>query len=156
MPPDDAVSGSEGAAEQQALSTSPEAKAALEIQLMDLLAYIYLQNGFPDKAAVLVAARDVLKPDDARALLMLAVAQVRSSKPQRALNTLDRLAMLGAMDATFHLVRAQALHALARKEEAASAMRAYVAMRPQMFAGQLQGDAAPPFESDAEVKALIR
>ena len=159
MPPDEAVSGGAGAARKPELSTSPtspEARAALEIELMDLLAYIYLQNGLPDKAAVLVAARDVLKPDEPRALLTLAVAQVRSAKPQRALNTLDRLALLGAMDATFHLVRAQALHALERKDEAASAMRAYVAMRPQMFAGQPQGDAALPFESDAEVKALIR
>ena len=100
-----------------------------EIELMDLLGYVYLQNNRPDKAAVLLAARDVLAPDHPRTLLTLALAQVRSAKPGRALDTLDRLALQGAMDAAFHLVRAQALQALDRGERAASAMRAYVALR---------------------------
>ena len=99
-----------------------------EIELMDLLGYVYLQNNRPDKAAVLLAARDVLAPDHPRTLLTLALAQVRSAKPQRALNTLEQLALLGAMDAPFHLVRAQALQALDRRDEAAGAMRAFVAM----------------------------
>lgn len=102
---------------------------AANIELMDLLAFVYLQNGLPDKAAVLLAARNVLAPEDPRALLALALAQVRSAKPQRALNTLEQLALLGAMDASFHLVRAQALQALDRREEAAGAMRAFVALR---------------------------
>jgi Flp pilus assembly protein TadD len=101
-----------------------------EVELMDLLGYIYLRHGLPDKAAVLLAARDLLYPDDAPTLLRLALAQARAMKPQRALATLDRLALLGAMDAPFHLVRAQALQALGRAEEAAGAMCAHVAMRP--------------------------
>ena len=100
-----------------------------EIELMDLLGYVYLQNNRPDKAAVLLAARDVPAPDHPRTLLTLALAQVRSAKPGRALDTLDRLALQGAMDAAFHLVRAQALQALGRGDGAASAMRAYVALR---------------------------
>lgn len=100
-----------------------------EIELMDLLGYVYLQHHRPDKAAVVLAARDVLAPDHPRTLLTLALAQVRAAKPERALDTLDRLALLGQMDSTFHLVRAQALQALQRIDEAASAMRAYVAMR---------------------------
>ena len=100
-----------------------------EIELMDLLGYVYLQNNRPDKAAVLLAARDVHAPDHPRTLLTLALAQVRSAKPQRALNTLEQLALLGAMDAPFHLVRAQALQALDRRDEAAGAMRAFVALR---------------------------
>lgn len=99
-------------------------------EFMDLLAYIYLQHGLPDKAAVLLLARDLLEPDDTRVLLTLALAQVRSAKPGKALQTLERLAILGAMSADFHLVRAQALQALERHAEAASAMRAYVAMLP--------------------------
>ena len=118
----------------QAESPEPATRArdreAVELELMDLLAYIYLQNGLPDKAAVLAAARDVLQPEQPRVLMTLAVAQLRAAKPQRTLDTLDRLAILGAMDATFHLVRGQALQALGRHEEAASAMRAFVAMRP--------------------------
>lgn len=102
------------------------------IEFMDLLGYIYLQHGLPDKAAVLMTARDILQPGDARCLLTLAVAQVRSAKPNKALETLERLAMQGGMDARFHLVRAQALHALGRAQEAASAMRAHVSMRIPM------------------------
>ena len=97
-------------------------------QLMSLLAYIYLQHGRPDKAAVLLIARNLLVPDDSRVLLSLALAQVRAAKPTQALQTLERLALLGAMDATFHLVRAQALQALEQSAEAASAMRAHLSM----------------------------
>lgn len=100
-----------------------------ETDLMDLLAFVYLTNGLPDKAAVLLAARNVVVPDDPRTLLALALAQLRSAKPQRALDTLDRLALTGAISASFHLVRAQALHALGRTDEAASAMRAFVSQR---------------------------
>jgi len=115
-------------ASDAAAPAGTEALAASS-ELMDLLAFVYLQNGLPDKAAVLLAARNVLAPDDPRALLALALAQVRSAKPQRALNTLEQLALLGAMDASFHLVRAQALQALDRRDEAAGAMRAFVALR---------------------------
>lgn len=114
--------------------TPDSAAGSKSIEFMDLLAYIYLQNGRPDKAAVLLSARDVLAPDDTRALLTLALAQVRSAKPSKALQTLERLAILGAMGAEFHLVRAQALQALERNSEAASAMRAYVAMLPASLA----------------------
>lgn len=110
-------------------SDTAVAAPAADIELMDLLAFVYLQNGLPDKAAVLLAARNILTPDDPRTLLALALAQVRSAKPQRALNTLEQLALLGAMDAPFHLVRAQALQALDRRDEAAGAMRAFVALR---------------------------
>ena len=110
-------------------SDTAVAAPAADIELMDLLAFVYLQNGLPDKAAVLLAARNILTPDDPRTLLALALAQVRSAKPQRALNTMEQLALLGAMDAPFHLVRAQALQALDRRDEAAGAMRAFVALR---------------------------
>ena len=116
------------ASDAAAAGTEPSSATPAEsIELMDLLAFVYLQNGLPDKAAVLLAARNILAPDDPRALL--ALAQVRSAKPQRALNTLEQLALLGAMDAPFHLVRAQALQALDRRDEAAGAMRAFVALR---------------------------
>ena len=111
------------------LQTAAAPSLGADIELMDLLGYVYLQNNRPDKAAVLLAARDVLAPDHPRTLLTLALAQVRAAKPARALDTLDRLVLLGAMDGAFHLVRAQALQALGRTDEAAGAMRAFVAMR---------------------------
>lgn len=99
------------------------------IEFMDLLGYIYLQHGLPDKAAVLLAARNVLQPGNAQTLLTLAVAQVRSEKPNKALETLEQLAMQGGMDAYFHLVRAQALQMSGRTEEASTAMRAHISLR---------------------------
>lgn len=114
--------------------SSPESTQGREvpsehIEMMDLLSYIYLRHGLPDKAAVLLAARHELEPDDPKTLLSLAVAQVRSAKPERALVTLEQLAMLGALDASFHLLRAQAFHALGQTEESFSAMRTHVALR---------------------------
>lgn len=99
-----------------------------QMEFMDLLAYIYLQHGLADKAVLLLLARDLLVPDDPRTLLSLALAQLRSDKPGNALQTLERLVILGAMGAEFHLVRAQALQALEQPAEAASAMRAHLAM----------------------------
>ncbi|MCD2512852.1 hypothetical protein [Comamonas endophytica] len=113
---------------QAAHATATPAQA---LEFMDVLAYIYLEHGLPDKAAVLLSARNLLAPDDARVLLTWALALVRSGKPEKALQTLERLAMLGAMGAEFHLVRAQALQMLDRQAEAASAMRAHVAMEPR-------------------------
>ncbi|WP_428000753.1 hypothetical protein [Acidovorax sp.] len=111
------------------LNTAAAPALGADIELMDLLGYVYLQNNRPDKAAVLLAARDVLAPDHPRTLLTLALAHMRAAKPARALDTLDRLALLGAMDGAFHLVRAQALQALGRTDEAAGAMRAFIALR---------------------------
>lgn len=96
---------------------------------MILLAYVFLQNARPDRAAVLLAALDCLVPGQSRVLRALALAQVRSGKAQRALDTLDRLALAGGVDAAFHLLRAQALSALDRREEAVAAMRAHVQLR---------------------------
>lgn len=110
------------------LHAVPEGASHKEVEFMDLLAYIYLQHGRPDKAAVLLIARNLVVADDPRVLLSLALAQVRAAKPTQALQTLERLALLGAMDATFHLVRAQALQALEQSAEAASAMRAHLSM----------------------------
>lgn len=110
--------------------TGADFQAGQDLEFIDLLAYIYLQHGLPDKAAVLLSARDLLAPDDPRALLTLALAWVRSAKPGKALEVLERLAILGAMDAQFHLVRAQALQALDRADEAASAMRAHIGLLP--------------------------
>lgn len=100
-----------------------------QIELMDLLGFIYLRHGLPDKAAVLLAARQALLPDDPRTLLSLAVAQTRADKPEQALETLEKLALAGAVDASFHLVRAQAFHRLGRSADAANAMRAHIALR---------------------------
>ena len=96
---------------------------------LSLLAYVYLQNARPEKAATLLAALDVLAPTQARVLTALALAQLRSGKAEAALQTLDRLALAGGVGAPFHLLRAQALGSLGRAPEAAAAMQAYTGLR---------------------------
>jgi Tfp pilus assembly protein PilF len=96
---------------------------------LDLLAYIYQENDRPEKAAVLLSALDELGLANGRQRVSLALAQLRSGKPETALATLERVAMQGGMSAAFHLVRAQTLVALGRSAEAETAMRAYLALR---------------------------
>ncbi len=97
--------------------------------ILALLGFAYLQNARPDKAARLLAALDTLEPGQPRTLRALATAQLRNGKPDRALRTLDRLAMAGQADASFHLLRSQALLAAGRAQEAHVAMRTHVQLR---------------------------
>lgn len=106
---------------------APLSRDALE--LLDLLAYVYLENNRPEKAVILLNALSALGQSDARSLALLALALLRSGKPGAALDALERVAMSGGVNAVFHLVRAQALFALERTEEAEAAMQAYVALR---------------------------
>ena len=111
--------------------TSPASSrmTAEQASFVELLAYVFLQNARPDKAAALLAAAEVLMPGRCKALCALALAQIRSAKPRQALETLDRLALAGGIDAPFHLLRAQALSLLARPAEASAAMQTYLQMR---------------------------
>ncbi|MHA3904760.1 type III secretion apparatus assembly chaperone SctY [Castellaniella sp. WN] len=97
--------------------------------LLDLLSYVYLRHDRPEKAAALLAALDALGLADARLRISLALAQLRSGKPETALGTLDRVALQGGLTGAFHLVRAQTLVALGREDEAEAAMRIYVSLR---------------------------
>jgi Flp pilus assembly protein TadD len=100
-----------------------------QMTLLHLLAYISLQNARPDRAVVLFDALEVLRPDRPEWLRGLAIAHLRKNTPQQALDALDRLAMSSGVDATFHLLRAQALVQLERNDEAALAMRSYLQLR---------------------------
>ena len=100
-----------------------------EKNVVQLLAYAYLQNARPEKAAVLLAALDAVAPGQRKVLRTLALAQVRCGQPQLALDTLDRVAIAGGIDAAFHLLRARALAACERRIEAGAAMAAFQAMR---------------------------
>ncbi|GAA0780517.1 hypothetical protein GCM10009108_20600 [Castellaniella ginsengisoli] len=119
--------------------SDPQAEAAHPLGergpvLLDLLSYIYLENDRPEKAAVLLAALDELGLANARQRISLALAQLRSGKPETALGTLDRVALQGGLTSAFHLVRAQTLVALGRETEAEAAMRAYMDLRAQQAA----------------------
>lgn len=102
---------------------------ATHAEMLGLLASIYMENNRPEKAVVLLAALDALGLAEPRQRVALALAQLRAGKPADAQATLERVAMSGAIDGPFHLVRAQVLTALARPQEAGAAMRAYVALR---------------------------
>lgn len=109
------------------------------LALMAVLAHAHMDQGRPEKAAVLLAALDALGGADARQRTALALAQLRSGKPEAALATLERIALAGRLDAAFHLVRAQALQRLDRHDEAQAAMRAYIAARPAPALDALTG-----------------
>jgi len=104
--------------------------------LVQLLAWAYLQSARPEKAAVLLAALDVVAPGQRKVLRALALAQVRCGEPQLALDTLRRVALAGGMDAAFHLLQARALVACERRLEAAAAVASCLAMRRAQPAGE--------------------
>ncbi|MGE8547099.1 type III secretion apparatus assembly chaperone SctY [Alcaligenes sp. Marseille-Q7550] len=97
--------------------------------LLDLLAYVYLENDRPEKAAALLEALETLELADARRRTALAWAQLRCGKPSAALDTLNQAALQGETGVAFHLVRAQTLVALDRIAEAKAAMQAYINLR---------------------------
>src|SRR5690554_2831507 len=100
-----------------------------EHEVLWMLGFFYLRNGRADKARVLFDALVRLRPREPRLRQALALTQIRDDKAERALETLDELALAGQLDDIFHLLRAQALHALERPAEAGVAMRAFVAAR---------------------------
>lgn len=103
-----------------------------QFEALAVLAYAYLQNDKPDKAASLLAGLDVLRPNEPQTLRALATARLRSGKPAEALDALDRLAMLGAVDAAFQLLRAQTLGALERRAEAVAAIEAFIDLKREI------------------------
>jgi Flp pilus assembly protein TadD len=100
-----------------------------DVHLVQLLAYAYLQQARPEKAAVLLDALDAVAPGQRKVLRALALAQLRSGEPERALETLRRVALGGGADAAFHLLRARALAACGRRIEAGTEMAACLAAR---------------------------
>jgi Flp pilus assembly protein TadD len=111
----------------------------IERDFLYLLAYVYLQNARPERAAMILSALDLMQPKQHKVIACLALAQIRSEKPQAALKTLERLAMCGGIDATFHLLRAQALVALKNLDEAHSSMNIYLQLRGLKTPADLTG-----------------
>ncbi|CAM3833580.1 hypothetical protein [Bordetella tumulicola] len=98
-------------------------------ELLGLLAHLYLENNRPEKSVVLLQALDAVGLASRRDNVTLALSLLRTSKPEEAMDVLDRLALNGAVDAPFHLIRSQTLHALDRYAEAHAAMQAYISLR---------------------------
>ena len=98
-------------------------------ELLGLLAYIYLEHNRPDKSVILLQALDAIGFASSREQTTLALALLRTGKPDVALTVLDRLALNGIQDAPCYLIRSQALHALQRPVEAQTSMQTYLRQR---------------------------
>jgi predicted Zn-dependent protease len=98
-------------------------------ELLSLLAYTYLENNHPEKAAPLLQALHALGITTQKEQTMLALALLRCGKAESSLNHLNEQALNGKVDATYYLVRSQTLHALDRRAEAKTAMQTYVRLR---------------------------
>lgn len=98
-------------------------------ELLGLLAHLYLENNRPEKSVILLQALDAVGLASRRDNVTLALSLLRTNKPEAAMDVLDRLALNGAVDAPFHLIRSQTLHALDRDAEAHAAMQAYISLR---------------------------
>lgn len=101
-----------------------------ERQALALLAHVLMHGGRADKAEALLDGMDALQPAEPAILRALAVAQVRAGHAQASLQTLERLALLGEEPALLALLRAQALAAGGRREEAEAAMAEFLRLRP--------------------------
>lgn len=99
------------------------AVSAREIQVLSQLAYLYLLQGYSERAIVVYAGLLVLQPREIRHLRGLALACSRAGQHDKALAALDQLALQGSVDATFYSLRARVLTDLGRDAEARAAMR---------------------------------
>ena len=99
-------------------------------QALAVLAHAHRLQGDAERAALLFDAADRLHPDEPVLLCGLAAAELAAGRPTQALAALERMAFglaavgSGRLQRAFHLLRAQALVGLDRRDEAAAAMRA--------------------------------
>jgi Flp pilus assembly protein TadD len=102
---------------------------ARETQVLSQLAYLYLLQGYADRALVVYASLRALEPREVRHLRGLALACSRAGQHEKALAALDQLALQGAVDAPFYSLRARVLTDLGREAEARAAMRTCVQLK---------------------------
>lgn len=100
-----------------------------ERDALALLGSFFLQQGQPERALTVFSGLEVLEPTMLSHARLVVTAALAAGRPERALIALDRLALGGGIDGVFHLARAEALSALGRSAEAATAMRAWLASR---------------------------
>ena len=105
------------------------ALSSRETHVLSQLAYMYLLQGYIERASLLYAALHVLEPDVNHHLRGIALANSRGARHDKALAALDTLALRGAVDAPYYSLRARVLSDLGRVEEAQAAMRSYLGLR---------------------------
>ena len=99
------------------------------IELLQVLGFLQFQNGNPRDAMALLEACDHAGGCQGRSLVLLALVQLRAGAPEKALATLDRADPTALAQPSYRVVRAQALTAVGRPDEARQAMKAYAALR---------------------------
>ncbi|AOB33869.1 hypothetical protein AKI39_19380 [Bordetella sp. H567] len=99
------------------------------MELLQVLGFLQFQNGNPRDAMALLEACDHAGGCKGRSLILLALVQLRANAPEKALSTLDRADPAALAQPSYRVVRAQALAALGRHDEARQAMKAYAATR---------------------------
>ncbi|MQA40708.1 type III secretion apparatus assembly chaperone SctY [Rugamonas aquatica] len=99
------------------------------LDLIQLLAYVYVQNGAPCRAESLYAALHVLEPDNSIVAKALAWASIEAGQPLQALKVLDGVVGPREPDALLQLLRARAFARLERDDDAHVAMQAFLALR---------------------------
>lgn len=119
-------------------------------ELISLLAYMHLENNHPEKTVILLQALQALGIATHEEKTMLALALLRNEKPDVALNQLNQQALNGTVDAPYHLVRAQTLHALGRLAEAKTAMQTYLRTRGTIPLRKAAPDPFPPAPAKPE------
>ena len=105
------------------------APSSRETQVLSQLAYLYLMQGFVERATLLYSALHILEPSVAQHLRGIALASSRSGNHNKALAALDELALRGAVDAPYYSLRARVLNDLGRIDESQAAMRSYINLR---------------------------
>lgn len=105
------------------------ALSSRETHVLSQLAYMYLLQGYIERASTLYAALHVLEPEVNHHIRGIALANSRSGRHDKALAALDTLALRGAVDAPYYSLRARVLSDLGRVEEAQAAMRSYLGLR---------------------------
>ncbi|OZI62078.1 tetratricopeptide repeat protein [Bordetella genomosp. 11] len=102
---------------------------AESVELLQVLGFLQLQNGNPRDAMALLQACHHSGGCQGQTLVLLALAQLRADQPAMALATLDQAGPGALAHPSCRVVRAQALAAIGRRDEARQAMKAYAANR---------------------------
>ncbi|HTJ98583.1 MAG TPA: hypothetical protein VL522_03115 [Bordetella sp.] len=112
--------------------TSSATLPAETIELLQVLGFLQLQSGKARDAVALLEACDQAHGCQGQSLVLLAFAQLRAGAATKALSTLDRADPAELAHPSYRVVRAQALAAAGRHDEARQAIKAYAAIRPDV------------------------
>lgn len=100
-----------------------------QTEALQVLADVYLDQGQPDRAAILLEALTVLEPGKIEVLRVLSYAWLLAGRHENALATIDALLQQDAAmpdNAPALLIRSKALWALGRVTEAQESLQRYL------------------------------